>query len=106
SRVLGQTVPVPVHQSETTMCMLCAAEFKKLQRKRNCRACGIVICGKCSQHTVVLPYDPAKPMRVCDECFVLLNDDTGRTSPLPVSPNTRVDSPSLMGRVCLFVVNS
>ena len=39
---LGKEAPSWVHNSQVTMCMLCAASFKGLKRKHHCRSCGMV----------------------------------------------------------------
>lgn len=39
-----------------------------------------MICGKCSSHTATLAYEKGKAARVCDECFVILQDRDGATA--------------------------
>ena len=44
-----------------------------------------MVCGKCSSHTAKLEYDKSKPLRVCDECFVLLQDEGAAREGTPSS---------------------
>lgn len=39
--------------------------------QHHCRNCGEIFCHACSDNSVPLPSS-AKPVRVCDECNVLL----------------------------------
>ncbi|KAG5323478.1 RUFY3 protein, partial [Acromyrmex heyeri] len=39
--------------------------------QHHCRNCGNIFCNACSDNTTVLP-NSAKPVRVCDECYVFL----------------------------------
>ncbi|XP_029667860.1 RUN and FYVE domain-containing protein 2-like isoform X1 [Formica exsecta] len=54
-----------------TQCKGCSREFNMTRRKHHCRNCGNIFCSACSDNTTVLP-NSAKPVRVCDECYVLL----------------------------------
>ncbi|XP_050463112.1 RUN and FYVE domain-containing protein 2-like isoform X2 [Cataglyphis hispanica] len=54
-----------------TQCKGCNREFNMTRRKHHCRNCGNIFCNACSDNTTVLP-NSAKPVRVCDECYVLL----------------------------------
>eukprot|EP00049_Salpingoeca_infusionum_P027858 m.34710 g.34710 ORF g.34710 m.34710 type:complete len:306 (+) comp9800_c0_seq1:156-1073(+) len=53
-----------------SVCMHCnATKFTFLNRKHHCRKCGIVVCGPCSTHQLLLPKQAPKPLRVCDQCY-------------------------------------
>ncbi|XP_039307254.1 RUN and FYVE domain-containing protein 2 isoform X1 [Solenopsis invicta] len=54
-----------------TQCKGCSREFNMTRRKHHCRNCGNIFCNACSDNTTVLP-NSAKPVRVCDECYVFL----------------------------------
>ncbi|KYN35461.1 RUN and FYVE domain-containing protein 2 [Trachymyrmex septentrionalis] len=54
-----------------TQCKGCNREFNMTRRKHHCRNCGNIFCNACSDNTTVLP-NSAKPVRVCDECYVFL----------------------------------
>ncbi|XP_070156139.1 protein RUFY3 isoform X1 [Polyergus mexicanus] len=54
-----------------TQCKGCSREFNMTRRKHHCRNCGNIFCSACSDNTTVLP-NSAKPVRVCDECYLLL----------------------------------
>ncbi|KAI1882086.1 hypothetical protein AGOR_G00247070 [Albula goreensis] len=74
---LGRRAPRWIRDNEVTMCMKCKEPFNALIRRRhNCRACGYVVCGKCSDNKVALEYDGNKVNKVCRDCFLTL---TGRS---------------------------
>lgn len=53
-------------------CMLCAKDFSwfRGRAKHHCRACGLLICYKCSPNMAEVPYlGEEKMSRVCKECF-------------------------------------
>lgn len=49
-------------------CMDCSASFGVMKRKHHCRACGSVVCGKCSNQKYPLPFEDNKLCRVCRSC--------------------------------------
>ena len=40
--MLGKEAPVWIHNSDVSMCMICAADFTLRRRRHHCRACGRV----------------------------------------------------------------
>ncbi|XP_067214411.1 RUN and FYVE domain-containing protein 2 isoform X1 [Linepithema humile] len=54
-----------------TQCKGCNREFNVTRRKHHCRNCGNIFCNACSDNTAALS-NSAKPVRVCDECYVFL----------------------------------
>ncbi|XP_030626560.1 FYVE, RhoGEF and PH domain-containing protein 4 [Chanos chanos] len=74
---LGKRAPRWIRDNEVTMCMKCREPFNALTRRRHhCRACGYVVCWKCSDYKVVLQYDKGRMSKVCKDCYSIL---TGRT---------------------------
>uniref|UniRef100_UPI00358E6076 FYVE, RhoGEF and PH domain-containing protein 1-like isoform X2 n=1 Tax=Myxine glutinosa TaxID=7769 RepID=UPI00358E6076 len=70
---LGQRAPVWVRDANVTMCRVCHEFFHPLTRRRHhCRACGHVVCWKCSENKLELEYDPGRLSRICLDCFGLL----------------------------------
>lgn len=62
-----------------TMCMRCQEPFNALTRRRHhCRACGYVVCARCSDYRAELKYDANRPNRVCLDCYTFL---TGNVLP-------------------------
>ncbi|XP_037094782.1 FYVE, RhoGEF and PH domain-containing protein 2-like [Pollicipes pollicipes] len=62
--------------------MRCSTPFSVVKRKHNCRACGAVVCAKCSGQKAALAYDGGRPGRVCDTCRrQLAAEDAGDTGP-------------------------
>nr|XP_032810356.1 FYVE, RhoGEF and PH domain-containing protein 4-like isoform X2 [Petromyzon marinus] len=77
---LGQRAPMWVRDVNVTLCMTCQDPFTTLTRRRHhCRACGKVVCWKCSDHRVLLAYEPRKLQRVCEACYAQLTEEA-RTS--------------------------
>ncbi|KAG8258717.1 hypothetical protein J6590_025882 [Homalodisca vitripennis] len=56
---------------EVSHCKACSKEFNITRRKHHCRHCGGIFCNSCSDNSMSLASS-AKPVRVCDDCYVLL----------------------------------
>ncbi|XP_076861660.1 FYVE, RhoGEF and PH domain-containing protein 4 isoform X2 [Brachyhypopomus gauderio] len=75
---LGRRAPRWIRDNEVTMCMKCREPFNALTRRRHhCRACGYVVCWKCSDYRTALEYDGNKVSKVCKDCYSIL---TGRAA--------------------------
>ncbi|KAM6984774.1 FYVE, RhoGEF and PH domain-containing protein 4 [Aplochiton taeniatus] len=75
---LGWQAPCWIRDNEVTMCMKCQEPFNPLtRRKQHCRACGCVVCSKCSDYKVALRYDGNKMNRVCRDCFFFFTGQDG-----------------------------
>ncbi|XP_068615873.1 FYVE, RhoGEF and PH domain-containing protein 4-like, partial [Brachionichthys hirsutus] len=73
---LGKRAPRWIRDNEVTMCMRCKEPFTALTRRRHhCRACGYVVCWKCSDYKVPLEYDSNKMNKVCRHCFSILTGE-------------------------------
>ncbi|XP_046306722.1 FYVE, RhoGEF and PH domain-containing protein 2 isoform X1 [Marmota monax] len=73
SEELGLRAPQWVRDKMVTMCMRCQEPFNALTRRRHhCRACGYVVCARCSDYKAELKYDGNRPSRVCLDCFTFL----------------------------------
>ncbi|XP_035677334.1 FYVE, RhoGEF and PH domain-containing protein 4-like [Branchiostoma floridae] len=69
---LGKRAPQWIKDNEVTMCMRCSQAFNALKRRRHhCRACGWVVCSRCSNYKEKLEYS-GKTDRVCKHCFFIL----------------------------------
>ncbi|XP_067356309.1 FYVE, RhoGEF and PH domain-containing protein 4a isoform X3 [Channa argus] len=74
---LGKRAPRWIRDNEVTMCMKCKEPFNALTRRRHhCRACGYVVCWKCSDYKTHLEYDNYKMNKVCKDCFSTLIGET------------------------------
>ncbi|XP_026143021.1 FYVE, RhoGEF and PH domain-containing protein 4-like isoform X2 [Carassius auratus] len=74
---LGKRAPRWIRDNEVTMCMRCKEPFNALTRRRHhCRACGYVVCGKCSDYKAPLEYDGNKINKVCKDCNSILTGHT------------------------------
>ncbi|XP_065220689.1 uncharacterized protein Sara isoform X2 [Planococcus citri] len=72
-RKLGKEAPYWVPDSDSTVCMLCQLKFNPVIRRRHhCRACGMVVCAKCSDKKACLEYLGFKEDRVCHTCHSIL----------------------------------
>ncbi|XP_026863318.2 FYVE, RhoGEF and PH domain-containing protein 4 isoform X1 [Electrophorus electricus] len=75
---LGRRAPRWIRDNEVTMCMKCKEPFNALTRRRHhCRACGYVVCWKCSDYRTTLEYDGNRVSKVCKDCYSVL---TGRAA--------------------------
>uniref|UniRef100_A0A672R786 FYVE, RhoGEF and PH domain-containing protein 4-like n=1 Tax=Sinocyclocheilus grahami TaxID=75366 RepID=A0A672R786_SINGR len=85
---LGKRAPRWIRDNEVTMCMKCKEPFNPLTRRRHhCRACGYVVCYKCSDYKASLRYDGNKLNKVCKDCYFIV---TGRAdAEEPVSGKKR-----------------
>ncbi|CAJ1057156.1 FYVE%2C RhoGEF and PH domain-containing protein 4a isoform X1 [Xyrichtys novacula] len=73
---LGKRAPRWIRDNEVTMCMKCKEPFNALTRRRHhCRACGYVVCWKCSDNKVPLEYDGNKVNKVCRDCYSILTGE-------------------------------
>uniref|UniRef100_A0A3B3Z9B0 Uncharacterized protein n=1 Tax=Periophthalmus magnuspinnatus TaxID=409849 RepID=A0A3B3Z9B0_9GOBI len=74
---LGKRAPRWVRDNDVTMCMKCKETFNALTRRRHhCRACGCVVCWKCSDNKVQCIYDGNKMNKVCYDCYRTLKGET------------------------------
>ncbi|XP_054476080.1 FYVE, RhoGEF and PH domain-containing protein 4a isoform X2 [Anoplopoma fimbria] len=74
---LGKRAPRWIRDNEVTMCMKCKESFNALTRRRHhCRACGYVVCWKCSDNKAPLQYDGYKVNKVCRDCYSILTGET------------------------------
>ncbi|XP_046494771.1 FYVE, RhoGEF and PH domain-containing protein 2 isoform X4 [Equus quagga] len=79
SEELGLRAPQWIRDKMVTMCMRCQEPFNALMRRRHhCRACGYVVCARCSDYRAELKYDGNRPNRVCLDCYTFL---TGNVLP-------------------------
>ncbi|XP_010626810.1 FYVE, RhoGEF and PH domain-containing protein 4 isoform X2 [Fukomys damarensis] len=74
---LGKRAPRWIRDNEVTMCMKCKESFNALTRRRHhCRACGHVVCWKCSDYKAQLEYDGGKWSKVCKDCYQIISGFT------------------------------
>ncbi|XP_066489327.1 FYVE, RhoGEF and PH domain-containing protein 4 isoform X2 [Tiliqua scincoides] len=74
---LGKRAPRWIRDNEVTMCMKCKEPFNALTRRRHhCRACGHVVCWKCSDYKAHLEYDGNKLNKVCKDCYHIITGCT------------------------------
>ncbi|XP_042237454.1 FYVE, RhoGEF and PH domain-containing protein 6-like [Homarus americanus] len=72
---LGKQAPVWIPDYRVTMCQQCTAEFTLTFRRHHCRACGKVVCDRCSANRAPLQYKKHQAARVCETCFEILQKD-------------------------------
>ncbi|XP_028635478.1 FYVE, RhoGEF and PH domain-containing protein 4 isoform X1 [Grammomys surdaster] len=74
---LGKRAPRWIRDNEVTMCMKCKESFNALTRRRHhCRACGHVVCWKCSDYKAQLEYDGGRWNKVCKDCYQIISGFT------------------------------
>jgi growth factor-regulated tyrosine kinase substrate len=82
-----EEAPQWIHDSESSNCFRCRAEFGPIRRRHHCRACGQIFCHACSAKQAPIPkYGIEKEVRVCDSCYDKLiksaaAGDIGSTNP-------------------------
>uniref|UniRef100_A0A3Q3VPX1 Uncharacterized protein n=1 Tax=Mola mola TaxID=94237 RepID=A0A3Q3VPX1_MOLML len=77
---LGRRAPRWIRDHEVTLCMKCKEPFNAITRRRHhCRACGCVVCWKCSDNKVPLEYDGNKLNKVCKDCYSILTAQRGES---------------------------
>ncbi|KAJ6655346.1 hypothetical protein lerEdw1_005538, partial [Lerista edwardsae] len=87
---LGRRAPTPIREKEVTLCMQCKEPFNALTKRRHhCRACGHVVCGKCSEFRARLMYDNNRPNRVCTDCYTTLQGSLASPTPHSNTPQRR-----------------
>ena len=66
-----KNIIAPWDRDESIMnCYVCMTKFSFFIRKHHCRACGNIICDKCSQYKKPVPiYGYYKPVRICKRCM-------------------------------------
>ncbi|XP_020514107.2 FYVE, RhoGEF and PH domain-containing protein 6 [Labrus bergylta] len=87
---LGSKAPIWIPDPRTTMCMICICEFTLTWRRHHCRACGKVVCQSCSSNKHCLEYLKNQLARVCDQCFLELQQQKNEQAlSAAVSPGSR-----------------
>jgi len=78
---IGKKQPHILKLEAIHKCMECAQPFSMMRKKYNCRACGVVVCGKCSGQKQPMAFEDNKPCRVCKSCHqVILNRNNEKPS--------------------------
>uniref|UniRef100_A0A673BJ10 FYVE, RhoGEF and PH domain containing 4b n=1 Tax=Sphaeramia orbicularis TaxID=375764 RepID=A0A673BJ10_9TELE len=97
TKELGRRAPRWIRDNEVSMCMKCQEPFNALTRRRHhCRACGCVVCWKCSDNKVALEYDSNKLNKVCKSCYSILTSRRGEKRRTLESETSPVSSHNLM----------
>lgn len=68
-RRLGKVSPFWMPDHFASNCMDCDLKFTVMKRRHHCRACGRILCSKCSGMKASLEYLQNKEERVCSSCF-------------------------------------
>lgn len=84
---LGQKQPMLIRSDSVTKCMECGSQFTMVRRKHHCRACGAVVCSKCSSFKASLAYESGKSVRVCRTCHTTLQELSSSTA----TPSPEID---------------
>lgn len=91
---LGRRAPNLIKPESISKCMDCGTNFGVIRRKHHCHACGLVVCGKCSNQKVQLIYEDNKSCRVCRHCYEILSYNKSVPSSPGDSENSNTDLPS------------
>ncbi|CAL8117441.1 unnamed protein product [Orchesella dallaii] len=71
---LGMKEPTKLKSESVSKCMECYTSFSIMKRRHHCHACGSVVCAKCSDSKLPLPYAGGKSCRVCKRCKMVLQE--------------------------------
>ncbi|KAM6960660.1 FYVE, RhoGEF and PH domain-containing protein 6-like [Aplochiton taeniatus] len=87
---LGSKAPIWIPDPRATMCMICTCEFTLTWRRHHCRGCGKVVCQSCSSNKYCLEYLKNQLARVCDQCFLILQEQKSDQALSPtISPGLK-----------------
>ncbi|KAF8725607.1 hypothetical protein HU200_020147 [Digitaria exilis] len=84
-----------VSGADQPQCSSCRQPFGFTRKRRNCYNCGLVHCNACTSRKALraaLAPNSGKPYRVCDSCFLKLNNTSDpnsgnrRKDPVPYQP--------------------
>jgi len=54
-------------------CILCSIQFTSFNRKHHCRACGGIICHKCSTNKIIIPEEIIKKPDIPDDIYTKIS---------------------------------
>lgn len=74
----SEFAPIWKPDSESSQCDLCSSSFSWVVRRHHCRACGSLVCGDCSDESLLLSHISKSKVRVCDDCY---ERNTGNEAP-------------------------
>lgn len=78
-----------VVDADLDICMLCFGGFGWFNLKHHCRACGLLVCGKCSPYNAVVPHlNEENGSRVCKSCHSLQAQGIGYGANVPSTNNS------------------
>ena len=67
-----------VDDSKVEACPICEKAFGVLERRHHCRYCGGIFCNSCSLKKCRVPqFGHTDPVRVCDDCYMVLQAKNG-----------------------------
>ena len=69
---IGQRPPHMQRVEAVARCTDCATHFSILRHRHNCRFCGAVFCGKCTEGRHPLPWEEGRKARVCRACLQVM----------------------------------
>lgn len=69
SAIAANTVETWMDDSESKKCLLCGDEFTIFKRRHHCRYCGLLLCGNCTNNSMMIGD---KIERICDCCAAIL----------------------------------
>jgi len=73
---IGKRRPHLQKLENASKCAECCTQFSIIKHKHNCRTCGAVFCGKCSDFKYALSWEDGRKGRVCRSCHTLLTSQT------------------------------
>jgi len=85
---IGVTPPHMQRVESVAKCTDCATQFSIIKHKHNCRFCGAVFCGKCTENRHPVPWEDGRKARVCKTCYQVMTHSScvAPIMELPVRP--------------------
>jgi len=81
--------PVWAPDDTAPACLVCKDEFGFFNRRHHCRACGQVVCAKCSEKKLrINTLDSKNDVRVCSACYVKRKTDGSESPRVSLAPRT------------------
>ena len=102
-------------------CHSCHSKFQQwpLSRKHHCRSmfwlifhtaiisthfspleCGNVFCNSCANHYKLIPSLSSRPVRVCRDCYPMIDDNNNNTATIELSPSNKSATPMPIQNGC------
>ncbi|UJR13918.1 hypothetical protein I4U23_000923 [Adineta vaga] len=83
-------------------CHSCHSKFQQwpFSRKHHCRKCGNVFCNSCANYYKIIPALNSRAVRVCRDCYPMIDDNNNNTAAIEPSPPSKSATPMPIQNGC------